>query len=157
MDPIFKISISCFLEDLDPIFKIFKKYPFHAVGRYWSHFQEFQEFIKRIFWICRSPSFPKKAFAGDPIFWDFPKSHSLKSFGTFSCISWSLLVGPKSNIIGFGSHGHVRQVRKPWTWRVCGPVKLGPTDPLDPTSAIFPDFTYFHRRSAISKAAQPFG
>ena len=40
---------------------------------------------------------------------------------TWLWISWilkSILGLPESRRIGFGSRGHVRQVRKPWKWRV---------------------------------------
>ena len=44
------------------------------------------------------------------------EDHILKTFLGFSWISWSVLVPPKINNIGFGSHGHVRQVQRPRTW-----------------------------------------
>ena len=33
--------------------------PFHIFLRYWSHIQDFQDFIRRVVGICRRPSFPK--------------------------------------------------------------------------------------------------
>ena len=49
--------------------------------------------------------------------WDSPNHMFWKWTGNFLGILKSILVSPKSRIIG-GSHGHVRQVREPWKWGI---------------------------------------
>ena len=51
------MSISWFLKEIDPIYKIFKNSHFMFSGRYSSHIQDFQEFIEQIVRIRRPPSF----------------------------------------------------------------------------------------------------
>ena len=49
------------------------KSPFHVFGTYWSHIQDLQEFIRRIFRICRHASCPKCRNVRIPRFWYFQK------------------------------------------------------------------------------------
>ena len=49
---------SRFWKILIPYLKIFKNYHFMCFCRSWSHLQDFQKNIRRIFRICRVPSFP---------------------------------------------------------------------------------------------------
>ena len=66
--PYYHISISCFLEDIDPILPNFH---FMFSGRSWYHIQAFLKSIRRIFGICRL-----RLFHNNPSFrfrvWRFP-------------------------------------------------------------------------------------
>ena len=58
--PYYQMSISCFLEDIDPVLPNFD---FMVSGRYWSHIQDFRN-IKRIY-ICSVPVFPNNFKTSD--------------------------------------------------------------------------------------------
>ena len=58
-------------------------------NRYWSHIQDFEDFVGRIFIICRCPPFPKLAKKLKSIY----EKYVLKWFHDLSCIFWSLLLG----------------------------------------------------------------
>ena len=96
----------------DHIFKIFKNFQFMFSWRYWSRIQDFRKLIRRIFRICRAPSFPKKQDVRFSTFEISKNNFVQKRLGISSLSSWSHLVSPKLNIIGW----HVHQVRKPWKW-----------------------------------------
>ena len=111
-------TISCSLEDVGPILP-----NFHFIsGRYWSHIQGFWEMLRRIFRIFGHASFPTNPKLSISKILRIP---NLISFKSDLCFFWNYLeyrtlVSPKSRIVGFGSHDHVRQVRKPWKWCVFG-------------------------------------
>ena len=88
MIPYYQISISCFLEDIDPVFKIIQKW------------------ISRIF---RAPSFPFVSTVSISQILRLPENIFVEIDSVFSRVIWSLLVSPKRNHIGFGSRGHVQK------------------------------------------------
>ncbi len=51
-------KVSWFQSFLVSKFEDLPNFHFMFSGRYWSHIQDFQEFVRRIVGICRSPSFP---------------------------------------------------------------------------------------------------
>ena len=63
-------------------------------------------------------TFRRTSFAKSPNseIWEFPDIRMSKNDVSifFHFFTW-MLVSPKSRVIGFGSHGHVHQVRKSWT------------------------------------------
>ena len=91
--PCYHNSISCFLEDIDPIFKIFKNLLDGSSGL----------FGPRLFH-CPFQSF-------DFHLLNFQKYYFWQLL--FSHIIYGILVPPKMNNIGLGSHGHVRKSPKP--------------------------------------------
>ena len=95
-----------FLEDIDPIspsfhFMLFWKIliPYPRFSRtYWTYLRNF---LAPVFSIkIRMPGLQKIRF---------PNIICLKTIRDVSWIIWSILVSPKMNNIGFGSHGHVRK------------------------------------------------
>ena len=88
--PYYQISMSCFLADTDPIFKIFKNLLDGSSGWHVS-FPACST--------CSTHLIFSKWYLGKVI-WEF-------SLGDFK----SILVSPKINNMGFGSHGHVRKAR----------------------------------------------
>ena len=94
--PYYQISISCSQEDIDPIFKIFKKQ------------------FGRIVMIVRCPSFPTfSEHVGFP-FLRFTKHMMFEMLWDFSWIVWSIMGSHKTNNIGIGARGHVRKLRTHW-------------------------------------------
>ena len=112
-------SFKSFKNWIDPIFKRFKSFHFMFSGSYWSHIQDVWQLLKLTFWICRGLHFPRK-YMFLVSFFHFPKSNFRKGFGFRPWICWNTLVGARFELIGFGSHGHVRYVRKSWKWWVSG-------------------------------------
>ena len=89
-----------FLEDIDPIFKFYYKFSFSCFSdRCWSHIQDFREFIRRIFGICRHASFPTNSNLSmcNPL--RFPEILFLKWVWN-SWFRWSGLVSPQDNWFG---------------------------------------------------------
>ena len=150
------MSISCFLEETDPIlpnssiiflkilisysrflliaitklsFHVFCKTlipysipTFHFVlfGRYWSHIQAFEKMLDGSSGFVDPPVVSKHFNMID--FQEFAISKIIlfsKCVGKFGYVLKSLVVS-NLKIIGFGSHGDVRQVRKAWKWKVFG-------------------------------------
>ena len=96
----YTISISCFLQEIDPIFNLFKNFDFMSSWRYWSQIQDFQEFIKRIVNLVRAPSFQSNSKMSSHKNLKFPKwTFHIKDL-MCSCSFWNILVSPTSNIIG---------------------------------------------------------
>ena len=96
---IFKFRVSSFSfpfqvsNDIDPILKTLKTYK-----------TDLQDF--------RSTPFPNLSIISMFKVLNFPQKPIRNRFRNCSWIIWSGLVVPKLKIIGFGSHGHVRQVQK---------------------------------------------
>ena len=87
---------------------------FHVlVDSYWSHIQDFQESMRRNYKLVRSPSF--STFSK---FQNSQKQSPRKILPEMiRYLSWTICSNfcvPKPPIIGLGSHGHVRHIRKPW-------------------------------------------
>ena len=80
-------------------------------GGYWSHIQEFEEFIRRIVRICSAPPFQTFSTFRISNVLIFPKI-IFPNIGLSSWIIWSVLMSLKISNIGFGSRGHIKQVRK---------------------------------------------
>ena len=134
--------------------------------RYWSHTQDVQTFIKRIFRICRPPSVSNTLKRDD---FRFSTSPSNKMIWDFSCFLLSQSVSSKFKVIGLGNHWHVRKSNNPWNYRlldfpkwmlkVTDPklsriilwsvlailflkftIQMTPQTPSDPKSGCFPNF-----------------
>ena len=76
-------TISCFRKEICPILP---NSHFLFSGRPWSHIQDFQELIGRIFIICRCPSFPKSS-----------NKHEVRLYE--NCFSFFSLVVLKSDLV----------------------------------------------------------
>ena len=102
------------------------------LDRYWSPIQDFQKTFQalgtylsifNIFkangssWLFGAHFFQRFQHFGFALFQNFPKRTFWKMTRGVPWIIWSILVSPKINNFGFGSHGHVR---KPWAWWVFG-------------------------------------
>ena len=57
---------------------------------------------------------------------DLPKLRFLKMSWDCSWTIWNVLVSPKINNIGFGSHGHVHQVQEPYNEGFSSFPKMSP-------------------------------
>ena len=150
---IYQITISCFLEATDPISKVFKNLWDGSSGL----------FGPRLF------HHVQKTMSEHLILSETILSERLR---VFSWIIWGVLVSPKRNIFGLGSHGHVRKsenhemlqifrVFPKWSLKLTSPkwsrivlrsfwailsiiftMKIT-AEPLDPKSAFYSDFLDF--------------
>ena len=113
----YHMSISRFLEDIDPIlpnlhFMILKRYCLHITKftfHMWDIFVPYSRFwkYKRTFLIVRSPIFSNRNENVDfQYFWDCPNAMFPTLCRELSWILWNTLVGPELKLIGFGNHGH---------------------------------------------------
>ena len=80
-------------------------------GRYRSHIQDFQDFIRRSVGICRRPSFRKLSNKWSSKSLIFIKRMLLRMFQGCFLILLSILLSPKIKIVGFGAWGHVQKSR----------------------------------------------
>ena len=101
------------IKDIFQLFKFVKlkssNFQFMFSWRYWSHIRDFQEFIRRIFWMFRHAYFPFfPIFAMLKIF-KCPQINCFDTLRGVSCIFWNIVVSPKVEIFGFGTHGHTQK------------------------------------------------
>ena len=98
MIPYYQMSISCFLEDIDSISKIFKS------------------FIWRIWGIVLCPSLPNFQNVGFAFFKMYNNSDIWKCPGEFSWLFLGVLVSPKITNVGFGAWWRVPKPRNHGIW-----------------------------------------
>ena len=96
-------SFLCFLEDIDFVIKILENLSDRSSGLSGTRLFHFYSLDLQDFEISRTNI-----------------SRVIRYFCLYLWNCESNLVGPKSYIIGFGSHGHVHQVRQIWKWRLFG-------------------------------------
>ena len=99
-------------------FKVAKSKISLSVDRYCSHIQDFKNLVNGSSGLCGPRLFQHFQYVRFPRFRYFPKSYFSEIIRILYWILWSNLVSPELKIIGLGSHGHVRQVRKPCKWWV---------------------------------------
>ena len=154
---------------------IFPKKPFMFSGRYWSHIQDLQDFIRRIFVILRCPSFPK---VSNHMFWifeihkhEFPENVPicfflfLQYFGILKSINKGSQGSQKTGImemLGFGpSHNktiiyqtRIKQNKSPELLNLFSQYNYHKNDPTnaDKSPKLFP--MIFLRFSYEQKAVQ---
>ena len=88
--PYYQKFISCFLEGIDPVSKIFNSF-------------------RRIFGICRCPPFRKLSNFGSSKVLRYRKITFCKHALGIFLICLGVLVSPKIRIVGFGGSGHVQK------------------------------------------------
>ena len=82
------------------VFNVFKR---DFVDKYCYHIQDFQDFMKQIFGICRYPSFPKMSIFVIFANFEISRNHAFKMVLRMSLDFCSgVLLSPKIKIIGCG-------------------------------------------------------